>query len=121
MAKNKKLTDCNIQNKKGFVDRRLFARLHIRLPLKILENGQDTAIKAQTIDISANGVGFITTTKSIPDMPVEIWLKAPDNSPIYLTGYIVWSKHIADKNLKWRTGVNIKKTNIIELGKIFAS
>jgi hypothetical protein len=44
----------------GLVDRRIFTRLPVKLPLRFLEPGNKKEHHAQVVNISANGVGKLS-------------------------------------------------------------
>ena len=101
-------------------DRRVFARLPVKLPLKFLEIGEKKESKAQTLDVCANGIGFISKTKLEPDTLLEIWMDMPESGePLYITGKVVWCNSIEGEPEQWRVGVSFERVNLISLGQIF--
>jgi len=44
---------------KNSADRRVFARIPIKLPIRFLASGKDKECPGQTVDISANGISLI--------------------------------------------------------------
>ena len=108
-------------NKKGdFVDRRVFARLPVKLPLRFLEIGRNKESKAQTLNICANGVGFISKKRLSPDTPLEMWLEMSDqNEPLYIRGRVIWAKKLGGKTQEWRIGVVFERVNLIGLGRVY--
>ena len=108
------------QDKKNdFRDRRIFIRFPIKLPIKFLPMGKQKKSKAETIDISANGIGFISKTEMSRNTPLEIWLDAPNrDKPLYFAGKVIWSKIRGVKFQQWRTGVLLKLANLIDLGRL---
>lgn len=96
-------------------DRRVFARINIKFPLKFLDPSSGKEGKGETVDISANGVGFITKEKISTKTPLEMWLEIPDrHSPLYTRGDVVWSKADAKKQ---RVGVRLEKAEFMGLGR----
>ncbi len=111
----------NNEKKNDFVDRRLFARFPVKLPLRFLEKGKIRKNEAQTVDISAIGIGFISKKKLSPDTLLEIWLDTPDrDEPLYIVGRVVWSKRRGVIIRKWRTGVYLIRVNLIDLGRVLS-
>lgn len=108
-------------NKKTkFAHQRLFARLSIKIPLRFSKSGQGEISVAETVDISAKGVGFISKTALSPNMPLEIWLDMPDHHrPLYITGKVIWSKNQGGKNKLCQAGVQFKNANLMDLGRIY--
>lgn len=77
-------------------ERRIFARINIKIPVKFLNPTNGREGKAETVDISANGVGFVTKEILSAQTPLEMWLVIPDNlEPLYTKGEVVWSKVLA--------------------------
>ena len=63
---------------KNSADRRVFARIPIKLPIRFLASGKDKECPAQTTDISANGIGLLCKEKFSPNTPLEMWLDLPE-------------------------------------------
>ncbi len=100
-------------------ERRIFARIKIKIPLKFLNNTNDTVGEAETVDVSANGVGFITKETLTPDTPLDVWLYVPDNhDPIHIVGKVTWAKDL-DDNIHKRVGVHLGEERLIGLGRIW--
>ncbi len=117
---NKKLSKRN----HGFTDRRVFARIRIRLPLKYTKANIRTKIRkqAQTLDISAKGIGFISNENLLPNTVLEMWLELPENhQPLYLTGKVIWSKNLKGGGKEWRCGVLFDKVDLVGLGHILTT
>ncbi|MDD4980550.1 MAG: PilZ domain-containing protein [Candidatus Omnitrophica bacterium] len=100
-------------------ERRVFARIKIKIPLKFLKSGSDTAKEAEAVDISATGIGFITKENIAVKTPLDIWINLPDHhGPIHLTGRVVWSKDLGENGLK-RVGIQLGKEKLMELGRVW--
>jgi len=106
-------------DKKILSERRMFARLRIKLPLKFSEEGKEEKEEAQTVDISANGIGFISKKRLLPETNLEIQLRWEESEPLHLKGRVIWSKEL-ENNQGYRTGVNLEEVNLIKLGKACA-
>jgi len=100
-------------------ERRIFARIKIKIPLKFLKSKTATAGEAETLDISANGIGFATKEELSAGTPMEIWVKLPDHhEPIHLIGKVVWVSDLGENALK-RVGVHLEEERFIELGRVW--
>lgn len=99
-------------------DRRIFARIDARMPLRFLEPVSGREGEAETVDISANGVGFITNERLSAQTAIEMWLKIPDqHAPFYTRGQVVWSKDLYPLEAKQRVGVCLEKAEFMGLGR----
>lgn len=88
-------------------ERRLFKRISLKCELKFHDPLSGKNGKARTVDISANGTGFITDEILSPGSMLEIWLVIPDNhEPFYSKGEVVWAKDLTGTN-KQRVGVHL--------------
>ncbi|MFH0912882.1 MAG: PilZ domain-containing protein [Candidatus Omnitrophota bacterium] len=101
------------------VERRIFARINIRIPLKFLISSNDKVGDGEMVDISANGVGFLTKEDIPPKTPLQIWVKLPDHhEPIHLIGKVAWSQDSGQETLK-RVGVCLEEDRLLELGRVW--
>lgn len=101
-------------------NRRIFARIPIKLPLRFLEEGKTKKTQAQIINLSGNGIGFVSKRQLSPNTPVEIWVNIPSrNEPVYIAGKIVWSQNLVVHHQEWRSGVLLNNANPILLGQIY--
>lgn len=99
-------------------DRRIFARMPIALPIRILASGQDKECRAQTIDISANGIGLQSKEKLSPQASLEMWLELPENrGPFYTRGEVVWSRASTDA-AEHRAGIRLEKAELMGLAPV---
>lgn len=98
-------------------DRRIFARIEIRMPLRFLDPASGREGEVETVDISANGVGFITNERLSGRTPLEMWLKIPDqHAPFYTRGEVVWSKDLPHE-VRQRVGVRLERVEFMGLGR----
>ena len=98
-------------------DRRVFARIRAKIPLKFLSPTIGVEGEAQTVDISANGVGFETKEELPMNAPIEMWLEIPDHrEPVHIMGHVVWSCNMPDKEQK-RIGVELEEERLIALAR----
>lgn len=98
-------------------DRRVFERIDTRLPLRFLnpENGQEG--EAETLDISANGIGFVTNAEVAATAPLEMWLSIPDqHDPFYTRGEVAWAD-VSPVTGQRRVGVRLDRAEFMGLGR----
>jgi len=103
-------------------DRRIFARIPIKLHLRFSKKDEEDINEAITVDISANGVGFISKAKLSSDTTLEMWLDLDIDGvlrPLYIKGKVIWSKGLENENQQWRTGVCFEETNLMKFNRIF--
>lgn len=107
------------ENKKyDFTDRRVFARLPARMPLRFLAGAEE--ITAQTSNISGSGLGLISQRRLSPNTALTISLEMPKHlKPIYIKGTVMWSRSLGLNCRRWRCGVYLKKVNLIDLAQFY--
>lgn len=99
-------------------DRRVFVRMNLKIPLKFLGPRDPAEKEAETVDISATGIGFITREKLSPKEKLEMRLYIPDgHQPVYLIGEVVWSEDLPDKSQQ-QVGVELNKERFLDLGRV---
>ncbi len=99
-------------------DRRVFARIDTRLPVRFLDPTSGREGNADTVDISANGLGLVTQENLPVRTPLEMWLDIPDHhEPLYTRGEVVWSCALADTDQR-RVGVRLEKAELMGLARI---
>jgi len=97
-------------------DRRLFARVETKFPMRFLDPGSGAEGEAQIMDISANGIGFITERRLPANTELEMWLDIPDHhSPFYTRGAVAWSRDLGDNGQ--RVGMHLEKAEFMGLGR----
>lgn len=103
--------------KNGFSDRRIFERFYAKIALRFLDLNSNREGKAQTVDISANGIGMVTSEELAPRTPLEIWLEIPDKAePLYTRGEVAWVKQTQPD--KYRVGVNLEGADLMGISRI---
>jgi len=101
----------------GFEDLRVFERFPVKLALKYLDLGTNKEGQAQTSDISAKGIGVLTSEMLNPNTTVEMWLKVPDRGdPLYTRGEVCWSEMVGAN--RFRAGVNLDKADLMGISRI---
>jgi hypothetical protein len=107
-----------MQQAGNFVDKRIFARFPIELPLRFLEADANREGQAKTMDISSKGLGIVSEEKLLPNTPLEMWLKVPDKvEPFYTRGQVVWSQEIGASGFRY--GVNLERADLMSLARNF--
>jgi len=99
-------------------DRRVFERINTKMPLRFLNpiNGREGM--ADTVDISANGLGLVTNGSLSAMTPLEMWLDIPDHrEPLYTRGEVVWSEPLPDTGQQ-RVGVRLEKAELMGLARV---
>jgi hypothetical protein len=99
------------------LDRRIFERIPVKLPLRFLYPTSNKEGLAQTQDISAEGVGLLTNRELLPHTPLEMWLQIPDKGePLHTMGEVVWSKMIEPN--KYRVGISLEKAELMGMSRV---
>ena len=99
-------------------DKRVFARIDTKFPLRFLDLNSGREGEAETIDVSANGLGLVTNEPLAPQTPLEMWLRIPDqHEPLYTRGEVVWSRAV-DGGERQRIGVRLLKAELMGLARV---
>jgi len=99
-------------------DRRIFARIPIMLPIRFLASGQEKEHEAKTVDVSANGIGFLSKGELSPLTPLEMWLQLPENrGTFYTRGKVVWSSPTTETG-EQRNGIRLEKAELMGLAPV---
>ncbi|MFH1202602.1 MAG: PilZ domain-containing protein, partial [Candidatus Omnitrophota bacterium] len=99
-------------------DRRVFARIDSRFPVRFLDSTSGQEGRADTIDISANGLGLLAQQNLSVRTPLEMWLDIPDqHEPLYTRGEVVWSGPFSEREGQ-RVGVRLEKAELMGLARI---
>jgi len=100
-------------------DRRVFARINTRLPVRFLDPSSGREGKADTMDISANGLGLATNESLSVMTPLEMWLGIPDqHEPLYTRGEVVWAEQPLPGTDEHRVGVRLEKAELMGLARV---
>jgi len=98
-------------------DRRVFARLTSRIPLryKNLESGLTGEVF--TRDIGGGGLKFITSERLIDLNDIlEMWIDAPNSlNPIRLKGRVIWLREVGRD--VWDVGIRFDKAKLVSLSR----
>ena len=102
---------------KELKDRRIFARIPVELPLKLLDSQSNKESVVQTQDISAQGIGIVAREDLAPNTRFQMWLEIPDKGkPLYTEGEVVWSKMVEPN--RYRAGINLDKPDLMGMSRI---
>lgn len=93
-------------------DQRVFARIEAKFPLRFLDPNSGKEGTAETVDVSANGVGLVAAENLAVRTPLEMWLQIPDqHDPFYTRGEVVWTD-------KQRVGVRLERAELMGLARV---
>ena len=96
-------------------DRRLFARIRAEVLLRCLEKQQEKV--GITMDISAQGLGMVSTEWFKPSAQVEIYLKFPcTRDELVTSGKVVWCQKTA--NNRYRVGILLEKPELMAVAQL---
>lgn len=99
-------------------DRRVFARIDTRLPVRFLDPSSGKEGKAETTDICANGLALVTKERLPVKTPLEMWLDIPDkHEALYTRGEVVWSEASSETGQQ-RAGVRLEKAELMGLARV---
>ena len=111
--------DHNTRGIEKMEDRRTFARIEVKIPLKFLDTLSNKTGEGQTLNISADGMGFLTKEKLPEEMPIEIWLDIPDHhGSLYARGEIVWKQALINGSGEERLGVRFDREDLLGLARV---
>lgn len=96
-------------------DRRIFERIVSKFPVRFLDPTNGKEGRAETFDISANGLGLVTDEPLNRATPLEFWLDIPDHhEPLYTRGEVVWADHT---NPQQRLGIRLERAELMGLAR----
>ncbi len=98
-------------------DRRIFQRMPANLGMRYLAPGQAQECKGMTCDISAKGIGFVSSQNLGLNTDLEVWLDPLDQKGAFYTrGKVAWSKPQGQG--QFRVGVNLEKADLMGLSRV---
>ena len=113
-------TGVNIKNYAGETERindhRIFERFPVHYSARFLnlDNGNEGV--AQTVDISAKGLGLVCDQELPIQTALEIWLQVPNKGePLYLRGEVAWTKASGLTNFHF--GVQLEKAALMGISR----
>ncbi len=101
------------------IDRRIFARISTTIPIRFLASGKNKEVSGFTVDVSANGIGFMSEERLSPKTSLEVWVELPKNKgPFYTRGEVIWSLPSTKEKEKYRNGIRLEKAELIGLAPL---
>lgn len=98
-------------------DRRVFERMAAKLSVRFLDARDDVEAEAESVDISAKGIGIVTNHELQPNDPLELWIKVTDQGePLYTRGKAAWSKAVRPE--QYRVGIELEKADLMGLARV---
>ncbi|RJP27895.1 MAG: PilZ domain-containing protein [Candidatus Omnitrophota bacterium] len=98
-------------------DKRIFARINAKFALRFIDSDTGKEGSAQTLDISAKGIGFITKEEVPRPSSLEMWLDIPDQGESFYTrGQVAWSKRLSPAQN--RIGIELEKADLMGLSRV---
>lgn len=99
-------------------DRRVFERISVNLPVKLIDLDNNKELEASACDVSAKGLGILTNEYLHIADRLELWLNMPDErEPFYTRGWVVWSK-LQDTG-QYRQGISLEKADFMGVSRVF--
>jgi hypothetical protein len=104
----------------GFKDRRLFARFAVELAVGYTEQDTSNKNNAQTHDISAQGICFVTEKKLPADTFIDIQFNLPDaKESMSAKGRVVWAEKLGTRG--YRAGVCLERPELMGISLVLRS
>jgi len=95
-------------------DERIFDRFPVQLPLRYLSYDATLDGDAQTSDISAKGIGFISKQQFPLGMDLEVWVRVSEQGePFYARARVAWSNKTGED--AFATGVDLDRVDLVAL------
>jgi len=95
----------------AFIEKRAFHRFPVNIPLNYFLSDSERMVRAQTYDISEQGLGVVTNEELPVGYCVDIRLQMIDNGEqIYRRGRVVWTKTINFN--KYRAGIKLEQPGL---------
>jgi len=97
-------------------DHRIFERFKKEFSVRFIGlDGEER--QAQTSDISAKGLGLLTTKELESNSPLEIWLNVPNSTdPLYTRGQVVWSR--LEGQAGYRCGIELERADFMGMSRL---
>ena len=98
-------------------DRRIFQRFSIKFPVRFLNLSTGQEGEAETIDVSAKGLGLSSSVNISPNSLLEMWLKIPDKGePLYTRGEVSWTAPARGND--YHAGINLERADLMGISRI---
>ena len=99
-------------------DRRVFERISVRLPVRLIDLINNQEIAADTLDVSAKGLGIVSNQALNAGDALELWLSMPDRKePFYTRGSVVWTQPQETGN--YRAGICLDRAEFMGMARVF--
>ncbi len=99
-------------------DRRIFARMDAKIGVRFVDSFSGKKGRAETIDVSADGMGFITNENLSKNIPLEVWLDIPDqHEPLYSRAKVTWLRS-SSRVGEYRAGVRLEKAELMGIARV---
>lgn len=103
--------------KSALEDRRIFARFPAAVSLGYLNIYSNKEGMGQTHDISASGIGLVTSRRLRASSILDMWLNVPGHSePFYTRGEVIWISRIRFN--KYRAGIKLEKPELMAIAQV---
>jgi len=97
-------------------DHRIFERFKKEFSARFIGLG-GTEDVARTFDVSAKGLGLLTSHELESQVNLEIWLDVPNSTePLYTRGQVVWSRSSGKGD--YYSGVELEKADLMGISRL---
>ena len=101
-------------------DHRIFERFPVQCSARFLNLNNGKEGLAQTVDISAKGLGLSCDQELLLNTPLEIWLQMPGKGePLYIRGEVAWTK--TEGLAGYHFGVQLEKAALMGISHLLRS
>ena len=92
-------------------ERRKSERLKLKFCVRSLDIATSAELDCVTYDVSAGGLGTISSEQFGPGQSLDVWLMLPDNAEkIHTRGRVVWSRMVGFR--RYRAGIELAKQDL---------
>lgn len=97
-------------------DHRIFERFRKEFSARFID-AEGAEGQGRTLDISAKGLGLLTSQKLKSQSPLEIWLEVPNSSdPLYTRGQVVWSRQREGEG--YCSGIELERADFMGMSRL---
>lgn len=98
-------------------DRRIFERFSLKVGLRFLDLNSNREGIGEGFDVSAKGIGIMTSEALNPQVPLEMWVETLDKkTPLYTRGEVIWSRRVDTD--KYRVGINLERADLMGVSRL---
>ncbi len=106
------------RGKEEMLERRVFERISIKLPVRLIDVDNNRELEATACDACAKGLGIVGKGYLQSGNRIELWLNMADKKePFYSRGTVVWSG--PQETGEYRGGISLEKAEFMGLHRIF--